>query len=90
MTVALKSAPVCPFCGYVFSHATSVKGAEAPQPGDFSVCISCVGIARFDDELKLVASSLNEAEDAELRDTLVRTMAAVREARMWAKRGAEA
>lgn len=41
----------CPVCGYVCDRATAVTGNESPQPGDWTVCLRCGEILRFDEQL---------------------------------------
>lgn len=46
----------CPFCGYIFTAATSADPYELdilPSPGDFSICIKCKETLIFDDGLSL-------------------------------------
>jgi hypothetical protein len=50
----------CPFCFKMLDAASSVRGEEVPQPGDFTVCISCCNVLLFDDDMKLLASSLED------------------------------
>ncbi len=42
----------CPACGRGFTHATGHTD-QRPEPGDFSLCISCNAVLRFDDDLLL-------------------------------------
>lgn len=37
----------CPHCGARLDGALNVSGDEPPEPGDFSVCIKCGGLAVF-------------------------------------------
>lgn len=46
-------AGVCPICGHAFDAHASVDSDEAPQPGDFTVCIKCAGWLKFGVDLKL-------------------------------------
>lgn len=51
----------CPWCGYLCDAATPVGDKDAvPKPGDYSVCIECSSINRFDGMLILVRAK--EAE----------------------------
>lgn len=74
----------CPACGYTLDAASSFDEAAAPSAGDFSVCIACAAVLRFDRELRLRAASpalVAQAcsRDPELRRSLLRTLASVRE-----------
>ena len=44
----------CPECEYEMNAASSIEGIkEEPEEGDFSICINCYALARYDSELKL-------------------------------------
>ena len=42
---------VCPRCGYRVDTASAPSGT--PRPSDFSICLSCLSVNRFGDDLKL-------------------------------------
>jgi hypothetical protein len=67
----------CGHCGGVHEAASGDRG-QKPKPGDYSVCFSCTGINRYDEELRNVR--VDEAEidalPADLHDSL-------REAQSW-------
>ena len=50
----------CPFCFHVLDAVTSLGSEAVPQPGDFTICIDCCAVLRFDVGMSLVASSLLE------------------------------
>jgi hypothetical protein len=50
----------CPFCFKVLDAATSFGAEVVPQVGDFTVCIQCCNVLRFEDDMSLVASALIE------------------------------
>ena len=50
----------CPYCFHRLDSATSFDTEESPQPGDFTVCISCANILRYGEGMSLHASSLME------------------------------
>ena len=55
----------CPACFYQIECATAAGGGEnRPGPGDFSVCLNCAELLRYDDQLNLYIPS--EDEMAEL------------------------
>jgi hypothetical protein len=58
------SADYCPECGQLLDCASDPEGIKGPIPGDFSVCIGCGAILRFDDALKLRSASLAERSEA--------------------------
>lgn len=39
---------LCPNCSTKLDAATNVEGEDAPKPGDFTVCIRCRMVLRFD------------------------------------------
>lgn len=41
----------CPYCNAEINRATSASGAEAPSPGDLSLCVYCQGLSVFSDDL---------------------------------------
>jgi hypothetical protein len=43
----------CPSCGALLD-AASARDAR-PSPGDYSICVKCLAVARFDAGLRLVA-----------------------------------
>jgi len=49
---------VCPYCGKKMDMATAVKHdmemAKPPKPGNVTVCIECLNVAMFDEDLTLV------------------------------------
>ena len=53
----------CPKCNMAATGAEGIMQGEAraPLPGDFSVCVNCGTVLRFDEDLKLVESSLVDA-----------------------------
>jgi hypothetical protein len=63
----------CPHCGYELLAASSISGAKKPTPGAITVCIGCAGLLCFNDAMKLVTISAEEAFDvltAEARERL--------------------
>lgn len=50
----------CPFCFWQLDAATNMEGPDAPQPGDFTVCIECAGVLQYGPDMQLLASSLLE------------------------------
>lgn len=44
----------CPFCLAKMDCATAIGSSARPRPDDFSVCIRCGEVSRFDAELNLV------------------------------------
>lgn len=48
---------MCPHCGSLVDAAT---GDRTPEAGDFTICLYCAGINRFNDNLLLVKSNLQE------------------------------
>lgn len=85
---ASRTPPVsCPQCGLLLSGATNADGSPVPpEHGDFSVCIDCGNVSRFNRELVLVPCSLAEAlalgyVDRPLFDLLTRLSAAAKHRR---------
>ena len=54
----------CPACGHPLTRATGIDGGEqAPDPGDYSVCLYCGQLLRFDEDLAVRPATLDEAGD---------------------------
>jgi len=57
----LRTTPqLCPTCGYTLDAHTNTTGRGGPGPGDFTICISCSGILRYNEGLKCEAITLEE------------------------------
>lgn len=59
----------CPKCGYKIEHSSPIEkkdaGASASK-GDFTLCLSCGEILRFDDNMQLKISTQKDLEDLEI------------------------
>jgi hypothetical protein len=51
---------VCPHCFRLLDTVSNISDGSAPEPGDFTFCLICVNLLRFDQDLQLVASSFEE------------------------------
>lgn len=47
-------------CGKIIRTIGGTPGVRGPKPGDFSVCVKCGGINRFDDSLMLRTATQEE------------------------------
>ena len=58
----------CPFCGHTLDAATAgpMTPEATPGPGDVTLCVGCVNVLIFDDDLK--ARKPTPAELAEVMD----------------------
>ena len=45
----------CPHCGALLDACTSLDGDHQPSPGDWTVCIECAGVSRWDASFNLRA-----------------------------------
>lgn len=52
----------CPKCRKVMDSAMPVDGTSQPQPGDYSVCISCAALLVFKDDRRVRLLTLDEME----------------------------
>lgn len=52
----------CPWCGY---HLDAATGLNKPKPGDVSVCINCLNLLVFNDQI--FGEKPTEEKFAELR-----------------------
>jgi len=77
----------CPHCGKLNDHATGEDADVKPQPGSYTICFSCTGVGRFDEQMQLVKvtdddiAALPESAQAMLDDarSMLRTF--------WTSRG---
>ena len=71
----------CPMCRYTLDAASQLGGNAAPKPGDFSVCLNCGALLRFNLDLSLAMALVQELDalDAETRTTLLRARSAIRQ-----------
>ena len=79
----------CGHCGELLDHATGAGGGA--KPGDLSMCIRCLGMNAFDEQLRHVALSAEEfsALPAKLRDQLeqMRDIMRATQAKMGQRKG---
>lgn len=54
---------LCPICGYTLEGHTNTSGSGGPEPGDFTICMACAGILRYDVGLKVYAITLDEVPE---------------------------
>ncbi len=43
----------CPYCGAILNAASDVKAQSSPEPGSWTVCAYCLGIAVYRDDFML-------------------------------------
>lgn len=53
----------CPSCQCSIDAATALTEDVTPSPGDFTVCIQCAAILRFDRELHLKETVYHELKE---------------------------
>jgi hypothetical protein len=64
----------CPTCGHCLDTHSNVTGEEAPEPGDFSVCIKCATILRFGEQKILRKANQSDFDDAIQSGVLTRLL----------------
>jgi hypothetical protein len=70
---------VCPYCDHKLTAATHVMDRHRiPVSGDFTVCIKCAEISKFNDHMKLEKCDLTDCDNEEMADLLHAKMALVR------------
>lgn len=63
----------CPVCGHIFDSATLAgKGDQRPGPGDYSMCIECGEVLRFDDNMVERRADLNDMLELQKDPQLLR------------------
>ena len=50
---------ICPHCGYYADKQAGVNRTVIPKPHDVAICINCGKIAKFTDNLQLIAFDLH-------------------------------
>jgi hypothetical protein len=50
----------CPKCFHMLDAATNMEGPEKPEPGDYTVCIRCASVLRWNPDMQLELSSLED------------------------------
>jgi hypothetical protein len=50
----------CPYCSHKLDAVSSVGAEVTPEPGDFTVCIECCNVLRFDANMQLCKSALTD------------------------------
>lgn len=54
----------CPHCHTLNDMASCVWDRGRPKPGDWTICLRCVGVSRFTKDLRLRALAHGELERA--------------------------
>lgn len=57
----------CPYCGALLDGAMGVGHGQAPSPDDFTVCLYCAGVCRYESDLSLVRVEIETIDDPALR-----------------------
>lgn len=71
----------CPACGHTHNMATNMEGEGGPEPGDVTVCILCLHVLMFDDQLKYRYPTKEEEEKLKENAGLQRMLLLLREAK---------
>lgn len=64
-TIMAELEGICPTCGKRFDTATQVEGQSGPAPKDWTLCLYCGEILRFDAELHPAALTAADAHELE-------------------------
>lgn len=58
MTTHVTTPCLCPWCGAHLTRCTNTDASGTPpDPGDFTVCISCIGICQYGADLQLARAT---------------------------------
>jgi hypothetical protein len=49
---------LCPKCFGLLDGVANLEAAELPEPGDFTICMKCASVLRFDEKMQLMVASL--------------------------------
>ena len=64
----------CPVCETKLNAATNIDGElEPPKPHDVSICITCMALLEYDDDLSLHQINIKELEP-EVQDVIAAAM----------------
>ena len=72
-TTVLPERDACPLCGHWLDAATAGPSNPdaTPKPGDITVCIQCVSVLVFDEDLRVrVPTDAEQAEAMALHDVV--------------------
>jgi hypothetical protein len=73
----------CPVCDSTLNAASDSSGSQiAPNPDDYSVCLSCASPLRFNAELMLEYSPVADIDDSDLRDLMTEMVAQINQHRI--------
>ena len=68
----------CPYCGVTADRAASIK-EEPPKADDITVCVACLGVCIFDEQLHLREPTEHERALIEGSDRFQKLMEIMRE-----------
>ena len=68
----------CPRCFKLLNAATNMEGKDKPEPGDFTICIKCSSVLRFNPDMQLELAHLDMIP-AEARPSFEEIIRAVRQ-----------
>lgn len=55
---------MCPNCGYYFDCAThAVHGDRVPKPDDFTICVGCASVLRFNKNMTVRDATIDDIMD---------------------------
>jgi DNA-directed RNA polymerase subunit RPC12/RpoP len=76
----------CPRCGYRVEMATGLGHRKRPRPGDFSLCLRCGQLLRFDHEFEPVMAFERELEQLSDRQRALIARARAELPKLWGNR----
>lgn len=85
MTTFRMPEQACPCCAYKLDAASSIWTEDRPTPGDYTVCLKCRAILRWDYAMRIYEANGEELRqlDMETLGKLARIKGAI--SRMWAE-----
>jgi hypothetical protein len=54
------STAFCPVCFYVFDRASNLEDLDRPKPGDCTLCINCSALLKFEPDMQLSVTKLED------------------------------
>lgn len=68
----MRDLQLCPNCGYELTRSTAADGsADAPGPGDVTLCFGCALALRFDERMQLQELTAVDVEQLKARGVWV-------------------
>lgn len=58
----------CPYCGHSVDSGFNLDGESRPRPGDYTVCITCIKVSMFDNEMNQIKCNEKDIKGKALQE----------------------